>query len=123
MNRNFAIIIAVALALALALALAVALAVALALVLAACTQPIPNGLNTATTRTTDQGQFRLSYKSELDPVAINEIHSGVLHVETTDGRPVTDATVLVDGGIPQHGHGLRPRSQTTWATVTIGLKA
>lgn len=29
-----------------------------------------------------------------------------MHVETPEGEPVESATVLVDGDMPQHGHGL-----------------
>jgi hypothetical protein len=36
-----------------------------------------------------------------------------LHVETPDGQPVENASVLVEGGMPQHGHGLPTNPQVT----------
>ena len=52
------------------------------------------------------GLFHLSYKSELQPIAINRIHSWVLHLETADGQSVTNADITVVGGMPAHDHGL-----------------
>jgi hypothetical protein len=70
-------------------------------------------LNTDTTRTTNNGAFVVSFKSELDPIAIGSMHSWILHVETADGQPVEGATILVDGGMPDHGHGLPTSPQVT----------
>ncbi|HRJ58912.1 MAG TPA: FixH family protein [Anaerolineales bacterium] len=72
-----------------------------------------NDLNTETTRMTNNGAFIVSFKSELDPITIGSMHSWVLHVETADGEPVEGATILVDGGMPDHGHGLPTSPQVT----------
>jgi hypothetical protein len=34
-------------------------------------------------------------------------------VETADGQPVENAAIVVDGGMPQHGHGLPTQPQVT----------
>lgn len=73
----------------------------------------PAGLDTATTRPTDNGLFRVSFSSDLDPVVINQMHSWTLNVTTADGQPVENAVITVDGGMPQHGHGLPTRPQVT----------
>ena len=52
------------------------------------------------------GHYRVSYESQLEPIVINRIHSWLLHVETADGIPVTDAAITVQGGMPAHDHGL-----------------
>lgn len=52
------------------------------------------------------GHFRVSYASELEPIAINRLHSWTLHVETRDGEPVSDASIEFRGGMPEHNHGL-----------------
>ena len=70
-------------------------------------------LDTATDRMSDNGRFRVSFTSDLDPVAINQMHSWTLHVETADGQPVENAAITVGGGMPQHGHGLPTRPQVT----------
>ena len=72
----------------------------------------PSELDYATERTTDNGVFKVSYSSE-DTITINQMHTWTLHVETADGQPVENATITVDGGMPQHGHGLPTAPQVT----------
>ena len=38
---------------------------------------------------------------------MNVFHAWTLTVQTADGKPVTDAEVVVSGGMPLHGHGLQ----------------
>lgn len=73
---------------------------------------IPSGLDLSKERTTDNGKFNVSFTSE-EAIVINQMHSWTLHVETADGQPVENATILVDGGMPQHGHGLPTVPQVT----------
>jgi hypothetical protein len=74
---------------------------------------IPADLDLATTRPSDQGVYRVSYAPNRAPLAINQMHSWTIHVATPDGQPVTDAAITVDGGMPQHGHGLPTQPQVT----------
>jgi hypothetical protein len=74
---------------------------------------VPANLDTSAMLTSEQGLYRIGYQSVLDPITINQLHSWTLHVETPDGQPVTDATIQVDGDMPQHGHGLPTRPQVT----------
>ncbi|MBW7884236.1 MAG: FixH family protein [Caldilineaceae bacterium] len=67
----------------------------------------------ATTRVTDAGHFRVTYRSELDPVSINKIHTWRLHIETADGLPVENATIVISGGMPEHNHGMPTQPQVT----------
>lgn len=53
-----------------------------------------------------QERFKVTYKSQVEPVPLNRIHSWLLHVETTDAKPVEKASIKVDGGMPTHNHGL-----------------
>jgi hypothetical protein len=57
--------------------------------------------------------FRISYTSNVKPIPLNQIHSWTLHVETANGQPLENADISVDGGMPQHGHGLPTRPQVT----------
>jgi hypothetical protein len=59
------------------------------------------------------GQLRLGYRSELDPILINRMHSWVLHLETASGEPVSDAQIIVTGGMPAHDHGLPTQPRVT----------
>jgi hypothetical protein len=74
---------------------------------------VPSDLDYSTTRVSDNHLFRVSYVSSQDNVPINQMHQWTLHVETEDGQPVEDATITVDGDMPQHGHGLPTSPQVT----------
>lgn len=73
----------------------------------------PASLDTSTSILTDQGVFRVSYSSNEKPPPLNQIHSWTLHVETAEGQPVENAEIGIDGGMPQHGHGLPTSPQAT----------
>ncbi len=57
--------------------------------------------------------FHVSYKSKVEPLPLNRIHSWILHVETLDGKPVEQARISVYGGMPAHKHGLPTQPQVT----------
>lgn len=57
-------------------------------------------------RATDHGVFRIQLKSGLDPIQISKVHKWSVHVSGADGVPVTGANIALDGGMPEHGHGL-----------------
>lgn len=44
---------------------------------------------------------------------INQMHSWVLHIEDESGNPIEGATVDVDGGMPEHDHGLPTKPRVT----------
>lgn len=74
---------------------------------------VPSDLDYATTRMSAQGLYKISYTSDLGAVPVNQMQSWTLHVETATGQPVENATITVDGDMPQHGHGLPTRPQVT----------
>ncbi len=74
---------------------------------------VPADLDLSTTRRSNAGAYQVSYAPRRSPIVINQIHSWTIHVATADGRPVTDASIGVDGDMPQHGHGLPTRPQVT----------
>jgi len=45
--------------------------------------------------------------------AINQMHAWQVKLRAANGAPVTRARITVDGGMPQHGHGLPTRPQVT----------
>jgi len=57
-------------------------------------------------------EFVVSYSTD-GPIAINRMHSWILHIETADGAPVESAMIEVDGGMPAHDHGLPTRPRVT----------
>jgi len=76
-------------------------------------QSAPDSLDTATSRPTDNGLFQVSWRSDSDDVPLNKIHTWTLTVTTPDGSLVENADISVDGGMPQHGHGLPTSPQVT----------
>lgn len=80
--------------------------------ISACATP-PADLDLSLTRPTAQGKFVAALQPPATPVAINQIHSWQIKLTTPAGLPVTQARIAVDGGMPQHGHGLPTRPQVT----------
>jgi len=73
----------------------------------------PSDLDLSTEKMTENGTFRVSYTSMVEPIPINRIHAWKLLVKDADGRPVTGATISLDGDMPQHGHGLPTEPEVT----------
>lgn len=84
-----------------------------ALVLTAgCSSP-PPGLDLSLKHPTAQGRFIVELQPPATPAAINQLHSWQIRLSTADGAPVQGARIAIDGGMPQHGHGLPTRPQVT----------
>ena len=66
-----------------------------------------------TTQQSDAGHFQVSLTSQLTPVAINRMHSWLLHVADANGTPVVDAEISISGGMPDHDHGLPTAPKVT----------
>jgi hypothetical protein len=73
----------------------------------------PADLDRSNTQLSAQGHYQVSYTPRDGPITLNTLHSWTLQVTTPSGEPVTDARVTVDGGMPQHGHGLPTQPQVT----------
>lgn len=71
----------------------------------------PEDLDYGRTRLSEMGIYLGTIHPQSDPIPRGSLHTWTLHLETADGEPVESAEILVDGGMPQHGHGLptRPR--------------
>ena len=64
------------------------------------------GLDQSLDRKTERGLFRVSVQSAEQPIPMNRIHRWTVKLSDAGGRPVADARIAVDGGMPEHGHGL-----------------
>lgn len=76
---------------------------------------VPADLDTSVTRLSEQELYRGGYVARLDPIAINQMHTWLFHLESAAGEPLEAAQITVDGGMPQHGHGLPTSPQVTQA--------
>ena len=79
---------------------------------AGCMTPPPD-LDLSLERPSQGKKFVVAVQPPATPPAINQIHSWQVTVRTPEGTPVTHAHISVDGGMPQHGHGLPTRPQVT----------
>ncbi len=73
----------------------------------------PGKPDTATTKLSDNKRYRVSIAPQNGPARINVMHAWIVTVATADGRPVEAATIAVDGGMPDHGHGLPTAPRVT----------
>ena len=80
--------------------------------LAGCGTP-PANLDLALDKPTANGTYRVALVPPVDTVAINKMHAWQVKVSTPAGQPVQHARVDVDGGMPQHGHGLPTHPRVT----------
>lgn len=54
----------------------------------------------------EEGAFRVRYRSELGAISINEMHNWDIQIEDAQRSAVADAEFEVSGGMPEHDHGL-----------------
>jgi len=71
----------------------------------------PKDLDLSRTRASEGGLYRATIRPQGDSIPQGRLHSWTLHLETAAGAPVDSAAVAVDGGMPQHGHGLPTKPQ------------
>ncbi|MET0598138.1 MAG: FixH family protein [Mesorhizobium sp.] len=67
---------------------------------------VPADLDLSRDKTSQEHLYRVALAPEAEPLRQGPMQSLVVSVSTADGRPVEDATIGIDGGMPQHGHGL-----------------
>lgn len=75
----------------------------------------PKGLDYSRTRPSDAGVYRATIRPAGDSIPQGRLQSWTLHLETASGTVVDTASVSIDGGMPQHGHGLPTKPQATRA--------
>lgn len=75
----------------------------------------PKALDYSRTRTSEAGLYRATIHPQGDSIPKGKLQRWTLHLETASGSPVDSALVAVDGGMPQHGHGLPTSPRVTRA--------
>ena len=75
----------------------------------------PVDLDYSRTRTSAAGLYVAAIHPQGDSIPKGKLHRWTLHLATASGTPVDSATLTVNGGMPQHGHGLPTRPQVTRA--------
>ena len=75
----------------------------------------PKDLDYSRTRTSEAGRYRATIHPQGDTIPQGKLQRWTLHVETAAGAPVDSGDFAVDGGMPQHGHGLPTKPRVTRA--------
>jgi hypothetical protein len=73
----------------------------------------PTDLDLSLEKQSVSGVYRVALVPPAQAPAINQMHSWQVKLSTPDGTPVHDARFKVDGGMPQHGHGLPTQPRVT----------
>ena len=79
--------------------------------LAACSTP--KDLDLSLDKKSAAGTYRVGLVPPAEAPAINQMHSWKVKLATPEGTPVHGASFAVDGGMPQHGHGLPTQPRVT----------
>jgi hypothetical protein len=79
---------------------------------AGCAAP-PKDLDLSLAKNSLAGRYRVALVPPTPAPAINQMHSWKVKLATADGAPVHGARFVVDGGMPQHGHGLPTQPRVT----------
>lgn len=85
---------------------------ALATLIAGCVTQ-PKDLDLALDKKSASNVYRVALVPPAQAPAINQMHSWKVKLATSDGMPVHGASFVVDGGMPQHGHGLPTEPRVT----------
>ncbi len=88
-------------------------AIAIAAYLTAAMMTPPDDLDLARSKPSEQKAYVAAIAPEKEPLHQGELHAWILTLTTPDGKPVEGAKVSIDGGMPQHGHGLPTSPQMT----------
>lgn len=91
---------------------ALAAVTAVAALVAGCSSP-PLDLDLSLDKNSAAGTYRVALVAPTPAPAINQMHSWKVKLATPEGAPVQGARFAVDGGMPQHGHGLPTQPRVT----------
>jgi hypothetical protein len=75
----------------------------------------PKNLDYSRTRLSEGGRYRATIRPQGDSISQGKLQRWTLHMETATGAPLDSVVVSVDGGMPQHGHGLPTKPRVTRA--------
>lgn len=73
----------------------------------------PDDLDLARSKSTEKALYVAAIEPEAGAFSQNELHSWIVTLKTPEGALVEGAAISVDGGMPQHGHGLPTSPQVT----------
>lgn len=76
-------------------------------------QPPPADLDLSLSKPTAAGRYVATLAAGESPVPVGKLHSWIIKLATPGGAPAEGVSIAIDGGMPQHGHGLPTRPEVT----------
>lgn len=76
-------------------------------------QPPPADLDLALSKPTEGAHYIATLAADVSPVPVGAMHTWTVTVTTPDGKPAEGVKIDIDGGMPQHGHGLPTAPRVT----------
>jgi hypothetical protein len=73
----------------------------------------PSDLDLSLSKPTEAARYVATIAADVSPVPVGSIHTWTVTVTTPDGRPAAGVATSIDGGMPQHGHGLPTAPKVT----------
>ena len=73
----------------------------------------PKDLDYGRVRTSEAGLYRGTIRPDGDSIPKGKLQKWTLHLENAGGAPIDVAKITIDGGMPQHGHGLPTKPMVT----------
>jgi hypothetical protein len=73
----------------------------------------PANLDYGRVRPSEVGLYRGTIRPDGDSIPKGKLQKWTLHLESADGAAVDAAKITIDGGMPQHGHGLPTKPLVT----------
>lgn len=73
----------------------------------------PSDLDLSMSKVTDKGLYVASLAADSAPIPVGAMHTWTVTVTEPDGRPAEGIAIGIDGGMPQHGHGLPTAPKVT----------
>lgn len=71
--------------------------------------PVPDNLNWSLTRPSKAGHYDITIRPDIAPVPVGRIHTWTVYIIPKGSAAPIPSDILIDGGMPQHGHGLPTR--------------
>ena len=92
-----------------------------AALISGCASP-PQDLDLSLIKSTNRGHYVASLEPQKTPVPVGTMHAWTVTVTTPAGTPADNVAISIDGGMPQHGHGL-PTSPKVTKDLVYGVSA
>ncbi len=74
---------------------------------------VPEGLDRSRRHPSEQRRFIVSIHNPERRTSLNRIHNWTVTVHAADGKPVEQAEIRMDGGMPAHNHGFPTKPRVT----------